>query len=210
MSTDDKKPAPAAQSSGPQGLLMGGVVLVLVALGAVIWLIVSAPGGAPANNMAEAETNGAAPAASAMPNRGRLLPSGLRIETIREGTGAQVARTDTPLVRYELRVAGREQVLESNFDQPQPIPMPLDGVIPGFAEALTQMRAGGEARFWVPPSLGYGPATPPSAPFGPNDVLEFRVRVEGLAPATRRPAPPAATGESSNATDAATETQNRS
>ncbi|HYD14164.1 MAG TPA: FKBP-type peptidyl-prolyl cis-trans isomerase [Allosphingosinicella sp.] len=193
MSTEPTK-TPSAPSSGPQGLLMGGVILVLVALGAIVWLIVSGTGASPANNTAEAATNGAAPAASAMPNRGRLLPSGLRIETIREGSGPLVTRTDTPLVRYELRVAGRDQVIESNFDQPQPIPMPLDAVIPGFAEALTQMRPGGEARFWVPPNLGYGANTQPGAPFGPNDVLEFRVRVEGLAPAGGRSGTPAPTG----------------
>ncbi len=206
MSTDPKPNPPA--SSGPQGLLMGGVVLVLVAIGAIIWLIVSGTGASPANNSAEAAANGAA-AASVMPERGRLLPSGLRIEMIREGSGPLVARTDTPLVRYELRVAGREQVIESNFDQPQPIPMPLGGVIPGFAEALTQIRVGGEARFWVPPSLGYGPATPPTAPFGPNDVLEFRVRVEGLAPAGGAGAAPAPTGNPANAAEPAAETQNR-
>lgn len=204
MKADETKPAPAARSAGPQTALTVGVVLILAALGFLVWLIVSGRGAAPANNMAEA----AAPAASAMPNRGRLLPSGLRIETIREGSGPLVTRTDTPLVRYELRVAGRDQVIESNFDQPQPIPMPLDGVIPGFAEGLTQIRVGGEARFWVPPSLGYGPATPPSAPFGPNDVLEFRVRVEGLAPAGGQGGAASPAGNAANAAGPAPETQN--
>ena len=203
MSTEPQ-PNPPAQSSGPQGLLMGGVLLVILALGGVIWLIVSGSGAAPANNSAEAAANGTA-AASAMPDRGRLLPSGLRIETITEGSGPLVGRTDTPLVRYELRVAGSEQVIESNFDQPRPVAMPLGGVIPGFAEALTQIRVGGEARFWVPPNLGYGEATPASAPFGPNDVLEFRVRVEGLAPAQGTPA----AGDAANAAAPAAETQNR-
>jgi FKBP-type peptidyl-prolyl cis-trans isomerase len=125
-----------------------------------------------------------------MPNRGQLLPSGLRIETIREGTGPLITAADTPLVRYELRVLGRDQVVESNFDRGQAAPMPLQGVIPGFAEAITHMRPGGEIRFWVPPSLGYGASTPPGAPFGPNDILEFRVKVEGLAPAGRAAAAP--------------------
>jgi FKBP-type peptidyl-prolyl cis-trans isomerase FkpA len=136
-----------------------------------------------------------------MPNRGQLLPSGLRIETIREGRGPLVARTDTPLIRYELRVLGRDGVLESNFDAPQAAPLPLGGVIPGFAEAVTHIRPGGEARFWVPPSIGYGANPPPGGPIGPNDILEFRVRVEGLAPATGRRAGPAA-GNASNPADA--------
>lgn len=172
---------PADASAGPQGLLMAGVVIILIALAGIVWLIASGRGApAPVNNMAEAK---AAPAQ--MPNRGQLLPSGLRIETIHEGTGPLVTAADTPLVRYELRVLGRDQVVESNFSEGQAAPMPLQGVIPGFAEALTHMRPGGEIRFWVPPSLGYGASTPPGAPFGPNDILEFRVRVEGLAPAGR-------------------------
>lgn len=183
-------PAPAARpvaaSSGPQGLLMGGVVIILIALAGIVWLIATGRGGqAPVNNLAEAKA-----AAPAMPNRGQLLPSGLRIETISEGTGPLITAADTPLVRYELRVLGRDGVVESNFDRGQPAPMSLNGVIPGFAEALTHMRPGGELRFWVPPSLGYGASTPPGAPFGPDDILEFRVKVEGLAPAGRAAAAP--------------------
>jgi FKBP-type peptidyl-prolyl cis-trans isomerase FkpA len=181
------KPAPSArsQSAGPQGLLMAGVVIIIIALGFIVWLIATSRGApAPVNNTAEAK------AAPAMPNRGQLLPSGLRIETIHEGTGPLITAADTPLVRYELRVLGRDQVVESNFDRGQAAPMPLQGVIPGFAEAITHMRPGGEIRFWVPPSLGYGASTPPGAPFGPNDILEFRVKVEGLAPAGRAAAAP--------------------
>jgi hypothetical protein len=181
------KPAPAAQpqSAGPQGLLMAGVVIIVIALGFIVWLIATSRGApAPVNNVAEAK------AAPAMPNRGQLLPSGLRIETIHEGTGPLITARDTPLVRYELRVLGRNEVIQSNFSDPQPAPLPLQGVIPGFAEALTHMRPGGEIRFWVPPSIGYGAATPPGAPFGPDDILEFRVKVEGLAPAGHAAAAP--------------------
>jgi len=214
MSKEENKPAPAAESAGPQKLLLAGVVLILVALAGIVWLIASGRGGfAPANNTAEANAAApeapAAPAApagppQAMPNRGELLPSGLRIETIRAGTGRPVTRADVPLVRYELRVLGRSEVIESNFADPQAIPMPLDGVVPGFAEALTHMRVGGESRFWVPPNLGYGSEPRPGAPFGPNDILEFRVRIDGLASAGRGGGAGAA--NSSNVTNAATET----
>jgi FKBP-type peptidyl-prolyl cis-trans isomerase len=138
-----------------------------------------------------------------MPNRGQLLPSGLRIETIREGRGPLVTRADTPLIRYELRVLGHAEVLETTFNAPQPVPLPVAGVIPGFGEALTRMRAGGEARFWVPPAIGYGPNTPQGAPFGPNDILEFRVRVESIPAAGAAAAPVAPADATSNAAAAA-------
>jgi hypothetical protein len=169
--TPEPGPAPSA---GPQKLLMAGVVIILATIGVVVWLIATDAG-------SDGNRNEAATASPAAPNRGRLLPSGLRIETIREGTGRPVTRADIPLVRYELRVYGRGGVVESNFDDPQAVPMPLDGVVPGFAEALTHIRVGGESRFWVPPHLGYGAEPRPGAPFGPNDILEFRVRIDGIA-----------------------------
>src|SRR5437868_7487849 len=67
---------PAAAPAGPQGLLMAGVVIILIALAGIVWLIATNRGApAPVNNMAEAK------APAQMPSRGQLLPSGLRIET---------------------------------------------------------------------------------------------------------------------------------
>lgn len=222
MSTEEKKPA-AAAASGPQGLLMVGVFITLAGIAFLLFLIVTGRGAAPlqsANAVNEAAPVLPAPAAPAppaapsgppaqMPNRGQLLPSGLRIETIREGSGPRVARTDTPLIRYELRVLGRGDVIETTFDAPRPVPLPVRGVIPGFAEALMQMRAGGEARFWVPPNLGYGPNAPPGAPFGPTDILEFRVRVESIPAPGASAAPAAPTAAPDAASNAATERPGR-
>ena len=188
MSTDPKKPAPSARSAGPQTLLTAGVVVIVLALGALVWLIARGGGQsvAGADNVAAAETGKASvPPASdpPMPNRGRLLPSGLRIETVREGTGRPVRPTDTALLRYELRAVGSNEVIDGGMDRPA-VPMsPSGGLIPGFAEGLTQMREGGEAIFWVPPRLGYGDQGPDPR-IGPTTILEFRVRVERiLAPA---------------------------
>jgi hypothetical protein len=195
--TDEKKPAATAapQSAGPQKLLMGGVVIIIITLGFIVWLIATGRGGAPApaNNSAEA-------AVPQMPNRGRLLPSGLRFESISEGSGPLVRATDTVLLRYELRIVGRDGVVESTMSDPQPIPLSPSGTVPGFAEALTMMRAGGEARFWVPPNLGYGSEPRPGGPIGPNDILEFHVKIERIAPAAQSPAP-AGGGNSLSAED---------
>jgi FKBP-type peptidyl-prolyl cis-trans isomerase len=196
MSTEPKPGAgkPATPSSaGPQTLLLVSVILIVAAIGFIVYLVATGRGQYPVQN---ATANAAAPAPgleplpapetpsrppATAPNRGQLLPSGLRIESIREGSGPLVTRADTVILHYELRLPGGP-VIESNFDQPQGTPMRLDGVIPGFAEGLTHMRAGGEARLWVPPSLGYGADAPPGGPFGPNDVLEFRIRVERIVP----------------------------
>lgn len=210
MSTEKKPavsanaPAPAAQ--GAQKLLLVGVLVVLLLIGVVIWAIVSGKGNSFGNaadaNVANAAEPEAAPKANApsaaarMPARGELLPSGLRIETIREGRGPNIGLTDNVQLRYELRVLGRSEVIDGGMDRS--VTMSPGGTIPGFAEALTRMKAGGEARFWVPPQLGYGDQPREGAPFGPNDILEFHVRVERIVPGAAAPRvePRAATGNS--------------
>lgn len=170
-----------ATSAGPQGLLMAGVVIILLALAAIVYLIATGRGApAPVNNMAEA---GAPASAPAMPNRGRLLPSGLRFEAIGEGHGPLIQMSDTVLLRYELRAVGRDGVIDGDINAPAPVSMSPASTVPGFAEALTLMRAGGEARFWVPPNLGYGDQG--SGPIGPTDILEFHVKIDSIAPPGR-------------------------
>jgi hypothetical protein len=180
MSKDEKQTVPAAKSGGPQTLLMVGVIIVLGALGFVVGAIISGwgTGPAPANNIAEAAPPPARPGPT--PGGGQLLPSGLRIEIIRPGTGPLVTPADTVAFRYELRPFGG-QVLESNLTAPRPAVMPVAGLVPGFQEGLTHLRPGGEARFWIPPQLGYGDSPPGG--LSPTDTLEFRVKLERILPA---------------------------
>jgi FKBP-type peptidyl-prolyl cis-trans isomerase FkpA len=180
------------------------VLAGLLVIGLGVWLVVGRRPVAPAadNNIAAAPAiprpiTTAPPTPSTTPGRGQLLPSGLRIETLSEGSGPLITRADAVLVRYELR-GPRGDVIDSNMEAPQGMGMTLNGVVPGFAEGLTHMRQGGVARLWVPPHLGYGARVPPGAPFGPTDTLQFLIRVEQVAPgeaaaleaAQQGPAPP--------------------
>lgn len=153
------------------------VALVLAVIGGVSWWLLGRTAAEPA---ASTSTVNATAAAPATPDRSQLLPSGLRIETIREGNGPLITRADAVLVRYEMRVAGGP-VIDSNMDGPQGLAMTLDGVIPGIAEGLTHMRPGGIARLWVPPQLGYGDIMPTGATFDRNATLEFLIRIEQVA-----------------------------
>ena len=157
------------------------VLLILAVAGALAWYLLSGPraGEADSGNMANFAAQGQAPA-PANPGRGELLPSGLRVETIREGNGPLITRADAVLLRYELRVRGGP-VIESNMDGPQGHAMTLNGAIPGIVEGITRMRPGGIARFQVPPQLGYGDNLPTGATFSRNDTLEFLIRIEQVA-----------------------------
>ena len=181
MSLDERQRAGVFAPPPSRLPMVLAVLLVLSAAGAAVWYFLgrTPAGQADAGNTANAAAPAPRPVETA--SRGRLLPSGLRIETIREGNGPLITRADAVLVRYEMRLPGGP-VLDGNMDAAQGWGMSLGQVIPGFAEGLTHMRPGGIARLWVPPQLGYGASLPPGAPFGANDTLEFLVRVEQVAP----------------------------
>jgi hypothetical protein len=91
--------------------------------------------------------------------RGETTASGLRYEVIEPGTGPTPTDDDVALINY---VGKRPD--GSVFDQNQQTPMPVRGVVPGFAEALKMMPKGAKYRFWIPPHLGYGAPRPAGAP----------------------------------------------
>ncbi len=85
--------------------------------------------------------------------------SGLRYQVIEPGSGPAPTDDDVALVSY---VGKRPD--GTIFDQNQQAPLPLKGVVPGFAEALKLMPKGAKYRFWIPPHLGYGAPRPAGAP----------------------------------------------
>lgn len=112
-------------------------------------------------------------------------PSGLRFETLRPGTGAKPGATDQVLVTYEGHL-----VDGTLFDaSPQPTVLPVNGVVPGFAEALQLMQKGGRYRFWIPSALAYG-ADGIAGAIPPNAELEFIVTLIDMRPAQEAPTQP--------------------
>lgn len=64
----------------------------------------------------------------------------------------------------------------STFDKAeQPIPMPINQVVPGFAEALKLMPIGSEWEICIPSDLAYGEQGP--GPIGSNSTLIFTVKL---------------------------------
>jgi peptidylprolyl isomerase/FKBP-type peptidyl-prolyl cis-trans isomerase FklB len=61
--------------------------------------------------------------------------------------------------------------------------MPLDGLIPGWVEALQLMRPGDEWRIFVPADLGYGDQG--GGPIPPGATLVFRIELIGVLPGPR-------------------------
>jgi FKBP-type peptidyl-prolyl cis-trans isomerase FkpA len=111
-------------------------------------------------------------------------PTGLRFETLRPGTGPKPTTADEVLVSYEGHLADG-----TLFDaSAQPTRFPVQGVVPGFAQALQLMQKGGRYRFWIPSALAYGAKGVPDI-IPPNAELEFIVTLVDVRPLTAPVAP---------------------
>lgn len=102
-------------------------------------------------------------------------PSGLIYVSLREGTGASPAPTDTVKVHYRgIFIEGKE--FDSSYIQNTPIEFRLNEVIKGWTEGLQRMKVGGKARLVCPPSLAYG-ENGSGAAIPPNATLVFEVEL---------------------------------
>jgi FKBP-type peptidyl-prolyl cis-trans isomerase len=69
-------------------------------------------------------------------------------------------------------------VFDSSFERGKPVLMPLDGLVPGWMEALPLMHVGDEWTLYLPASLGYGERS--AGPIPANSVLVFRLQLIGM------------------------------
>ena len=83
------------------------------------------------------------------------LPSGLQYMVIKEGNGPKPGPTDKVKVHYHgTLIDGR--VFDSSVDRGQPIELSVNGVIPGWTEALQLMPVGSKWKLFIPSNLAYG------------------------------------------------------
>lgn len=134
--------------------------------------------GAEAKARVDGEANGKAGDAYRAENGKKAgvvtTPSGLQVETIKEGTGASPKAADTVKVHYTGTLINGTK-FDSSVDRGEPISFPLNGVIPGWTEGLQRMKVGGKSRLVIPPAIGYGASG--SGPIPPNSTLVFEVEL---------------------------------
>ncbi|GGA87558.1 FKBP-type peptidyl-prolyl cis-trans isomerase [Puia dinghuensis] len=83
------------------------------------------------------------------------LPSGLQYQIIKAGTGPKPAITDQVKVHYHgMLIDGR--VFDSSIERGEPIELAVNGVIPGWTEALQLMPVGSKWKLFIPSNLAYG------------------------------------------------------
>lgn len=99
--------------------------------------------------------------------------SGLQYRIVTPGTGKTPVPTDTVTVHYKgTLVDGTE--FDSSYKRGEPASFPVNGVIPGWTEALQLLKVGAKVELAIPPELAYG-ANGPLA----NQVLLFEVELLG-------------------------------
>jgi FKBP-type peptidyl-prolyl cis-trans isomerase len=107
-----------------------------------------------------------------------VTASGLQFRTIKSGTGEPIGHSDAAVMDYIL-TSDDGTVIDSSDNHGGPQPFAMDQVFPGFAEAMTRMREGGEYRFSMPQKLAFGDSPPPPG-FPKNSKLNFEVRVRKI------------------------------
>ncbi|MBU2491466.1 MAG: FKBP-type peptidyl-prolyl cis-trans isomerase [Bacteroidetes bacterium] len=101
--------------------------------------------------------------------------SGLQYKVIEYGKGDSPKLEDKVKVHYQgTLIDGRE--FDSSYKRGEPIEFGLQGVIPGWTEALQLMHVGDKWELYIPSNLAYGEMQR-SELIGPNTTLIFTVEL---------------------------------
>ena len=114
-----------------------------------------------------------------------VTASGLQYKIVRSGPagGMRPQEGDLIKVHYEGKLLDGK-VFDSSYERGVPAVLPLDGLIPGWIEALQLMRPGDEWILYVPPALGYGSEDKGAIPS--NSALIFRIELIDMQPGPGR------------------------
>ena len=104
-----------------------------------------------------------------------VTDTGLQYKVLTSGDGAQPKAEDTVSVHYRgTLIDGTE--FDSSYSRGEPATFPVQGVIPGWVEALQLMKVGDKFELTIPSDLAYGPGGT-GGDIGPNATLIFEVEL---------------------------------
>ena len=101
--------------------------------------------------------------------------TGLQYEVLTEGSGDSPKETDQVTVHYHGTLIDGT-VFDSSVERGQPATFPVNGVIPGWVEALQLMKSGAKYKLFIPSNLAYGERGAGGS-IGPNTTLIFEVEL---------------------------------
>jgi FKBP-type peptidyl-prolyl cis-trans isomerase FklB len=105
----------------------------------------------------------------------KTLPSGLQYKIMKPGAGTSPKLTDEVTVHYiGTLIDGTE--FDSSARRGKPETLPVNGVIPGWTEALQLMQVGAKWQLFVPSNLAYAERGA-GREIGPNAVIIFEIEL---------------------------------
>ncbi|UCH98467.1 MAG: FKBP-type peptidyl-prolyl cis-trans isomerase [Candidatus Aminicenantes bacterium] len=109
-----------------------------------------------------------------------VTKSGLQYKVFKEGTGPIPGKSDIVKVHYRGTLINGKEIINT-YKRGQPATLPLQRVIPAWAEGFQLMKVGSRYQFFIPSKLAYGErGSPPLV--GPNNVLIYEVELLGIVP----------------------------
>ncbi len=103
------------------------------------------------------------------------LKSGLQYKIIKSGSGASPKATDKVTTHYRgTLIDGTE--FDSSYSRNEPTTFPVNGVIPGWVEALQLMHVGDKWQLFIPSKLAYGEQAV-GGKIKPNSTLIFEIEL---------------------------------
>jgi FKBP-type peptidyl-prolyl cis-trans isomerase FklB len=114
------------------------------------------------------------------------LASGLQYKIIKQGDGKKPGAEDTVECNYSGRLLDGTE-FDSSVRIGKPAVFKVDGVIPGWQEALKLMPTGSKWQLVIPAELAYGPRGA-GRDIGPNATLVFEVEILSVKAGEAKPA----------------------
>lgn len=117
----------------------------------------------------------------------KSLKSGVLYKVLTPGNGPTPKATDFVKTHYRGRLVDGTE-FDSSYKRGEPAVFPVNGVIKGWTEALTNMKVGDKWQLVIPPEMAYGAQGSPPV-IGPDSVLVFEIELLGIEqpPAGQQP-----------------------
>lgn len=109
------------------------------------------------------------------------VDNGLKYKIVAEGTGEKPKFGERVYVHYYGMLKDGFK-FDSSFDRMKPFSFKLgtQGIIPGWNDGISRMRAGATYILFIPPELGYGAYGTPDGSVPPNSELIFFISLMGF------------------------------
>jgi len=108
----------------------------------------------------------------------QVTETGLQYKVLKTGSGSTPQATDRVRCHYRGQLIDGT-VFDSSYERNEPAVFPVQGVIPGWTEALQKMKVGDKWQLVLPSDLAYGEAGAGQAIPG-NATLVFEVELLGI------------------------------